>query len=372
MADLSGGTLIDFTDFEPGQRAALKAELGPIVTIANPLDYHTFIWGDTPRMTRVFATVMQGSFDLSVFVLDMPRADRCDPSGYQCAVDAILAAKAQTGARVAVLASLPENMSDHFTRAFMAGGVAVLHGMSEGIAAISAAIAAGRLDADAPQPLVLAADTAGPSSILSEADSKRALSAFGLGVPRSVAAASLADLMDQASGLTFPLALKGTGVAHKSEAGLVALNIADAAQLEAAARAMQATAAGYLAEEMITGGLAEVLVGVTRDPTGAFMLTLGAGGVMTEILGDTASLLLPASRSEIMLALGSLRIAPLFAGYRGKPTADTAALGDAVLAIGLYAAAQAERLVELEVNPLIARAGDAIAVDALIRLTDAE
>jgi len=372
MADLSGGTLLDFADFEPGQRAALKAELGPIVTIANPLDYHTFIWGDTPRMTRVFSTVMEGSFDLTVFVLDMPRADRCDPSGYQCAVDAIIAAKALTGARVAVLASLPENMSDHFTRSFMEGGVAVLHGMSEGIAAISAAIAAGRLESVAPQPIVLATDVAGPSSILSEAESKQALSAFGLGVPQSVSARSVEELMRGARRMKYPLALKGTGVAHKSEAGLVALNIADEVQLEAEARKMQGVATGYLAEEMIVGGLAEVLVGVTRDPTGAFMLTLGAGGVLTEILSDTASLLLPASRSEIMLALDSLRIAPLFAGYRGKPAADREVLCEAVLSICLYASAQADRLVELEVNPLIARTGDAIAVDALIRITDAE
>ena len=102
------------------------------------------------------------------------------------------------------------------------------------------------------------------------------------------------------------------------------------------------------------------------------MLTLGAGGVLTEILSDTASLLLPASRSEIMLALDSLRIAPLFAGYRGKPAADREVLCEAVLSICLYASAQADRLVELEVNPLIARTGDAIAVDALIRITDAE
>lgn len=372
MADLSSGSALDFVDFAASQRAALKAELGPIVTIANPLDYHTFIWGDTPRMTRVFSTVMEGSFDLCVFVLDMPRADRCDPAGYQCAVDAIIAAKAQTGARVAVLASLPENMSDHFTSAFMAGGVAVLHGMSEGIAAIQAGIAAGCLERLSPEPVLLADGSPGASSMLSEAVSKEALSAFGLGIPRSVAAQSVEALIAQASEMCFPLALKGTGVAHKSEAGLVALNIADAAGLQAAARRMQGVANGFLAEEMIAGGLAEVLVGITRDPTGAFLLTLGAGGVLTEILGDTANLLLPVSRSDIKQALESLRIAPLLAGYRGKPAVDMEALCDAVLSICHYAAAHADQLVELEVNPLIARAGDAIAVDALIRLNDVE
>jgi acyl-CoA synthetase (NDP forming) len=369
MADLSEGSAIEFTEFAKTQRAALKAELGPIVTIANPLDYHTFIWGDTERMTRVFSTVMEETFDLTVFVLDLPRADRCDPSSYQCAVDAIIAAKARTGARVAVLASLPENMSDHFTSEFMAGGVAVLHGMEEGILAIEAAIRAGRMPSPA-KPLLLSTGQAAEPETLSEAASKQALSEFGLRIPRSVTAASIDELLEEAQALTFPVALKGVGLAHKSEAGLVELNIMNEPDLTAAAGKMQSVTSEFLVEEMAVGTLAEVLVGITRDPTGSFLLTLGAGGVLTEILGDTKSLLLPASRTEIKLALLGLRIGHLLEGYRGKPAADIEALCDAVLAICHYATAHADRLAELEVNPLIARAGDAVAVDALIRLHD--
>lgn len=372
MADLSSGSALDFVDFAASQRAALKAELGPIVTIANPLDYHTFIWGDTPRMTRVFSTAMAETFDLIVFILDLPRADRCDPAGYQCAVDAIIAAKAQTGARVAVLASLPENMSDHFTSAFMRAGVAVLHGMSEGIAAIGAAISAGRFKDTDPEPLVLATNGATSSSILSEAASKEALSGFGLRIPRSIQAQSIDELIEESAALSFPVVLKGTGLAHKSEAGLVALDIRDEPSLAAAARQMQTVTSEFLVEEMAVGGIAEVLVGITRDPTGTFLLTLGAGGVLTELLADTASLLLPASPVEIETALNSLRIGRLLQGYRGKPAADMRALTDAVMSICRYAEAHGDRLVELEVNPLIARVGDAIAVDALIRLHDAE
>lgn len=371
MADLSEGSAIEFTEFAKTQRAALKTELGPIVTIANPLDYHTFIWGDTERMTRVFSTVMEETFDLTVFVLDLPRADRCDPSSYQCAVDAIIAAKARTGARVAVLASLPENMSDHFTSGFMAGGVAVLHGMAEGIMAIEAAIRAGRMPSPA-EPLLLSTGQAGEPETLSEAASKQALSEFGLRIPRSVTATSIDELLEEAQALTFPVALKGVGLAHKSEAGLVELNIMDEPDLTAAAGKMQSVTSEFLVEEMAVGTLAEVLVGITRDPTGSFLLTLGAGGVLTEILGDTKSLLLPASRTEIKLAFLGLRIGRLLEGYRGKPAADIEALCDAVLAICAYALAHADRLVELEVNPLLARAGDALAVDALIRLNDVE
>jgi acyl-CoA synthetase (NDP forming) len=212
MADLgSDTTQLDFADFAPVQRAALKAELGPIVTIANPLDYHTFIWGDTDRMTRVFSTVMEQTFDLTVFILDLPRADRCDPSSYQCAVDAIIAAKLRTDARVAVLASLSENMSEDFTSAFMKGGVAVLHGMAEGILAIEAAIAAGRLVEADPQPLLLAFPTGKTATILSEAASKEALSGFGLRTPRSIQAQSIEELVEESAALSFPVVLKGTG-----------------------------------------------------------------------------------------------------------------------------------------------------------------
>lgn len=370
MADAADKTVLDFAEFAPAQRASLEAELGPLVTISNPLDYHTFIWGDVPRMTRVFAAVLAERFDLVAFILDLPRADRCDPSGYQCAVDAIIAAKRQTGARVAVLASLPENLDAAHTQRFLEGGVAVLHGMDEGIAAIAAAIQAGRFPAVDPEPLLLAPRAAAPSKTLSEPASKSALSAFGLAVPRSVEAASIAAVPEASAALAFPVALKGVGAAHKSEAGLVALALVDQPALHAAASRMQHVCDRFFIEEMIDGALAELLVGVTRDPTGAFLLTLGAGGVLTEILADTAHLLLPADRDDIGNALMSLRIAPLLAGYRGKPAADLEALIDAVQAVGRYAETNAARLVELEVNPLIARRSGAIAADALICLAE--
>ena len=87
-----GGSLAFTSGATEALNWAIKGTRGPIVTIANPLDYHTFIWGDTPRMTDVFSAVLRDRFDLAVFVLDIPRDDRCDPAGYQCAIDAIIAA----------------------------------------------------------------------------------------------------------------------------------------------------------------------------------------------------------------------------------------------------------------------------------------
>ncbi|MCB1421791.1 MAG: acetate--CoA ligase family protein [Nitratireductor sp.] len=371
MADLAEGSAIDYRDFSSAQVRALKDELGPIVSIANPLDYHTFIWGDTERMTRVFSAVLADGFDLTVFVLDLPRADRCDPSSYQCAVDAIIAAQAATGARTSVLTSLPENLSEPVSAAFLEAGILPLHGMEEGLLAIDAAIRAGRRSF-LPGPVLLSAPKEGGgkqdgSIVLSEAQSKAELARHGLPLAKSATANSIDYLASVCEGLSFPLVLKGIGIAHKSEAGAVALNLRDVDAVIAAARGMQGVN-GFLVEEMIGGGLAEILVGVTRDATGLYLLTVGSGGIMTELMEDAASLLLPVSREDIGEALSRLKVARLLEGFRGRPAADMTAVLDAIEAVCHYAEANAGRLIELDVNPLIACKEGAFAVDALIRL----
>jgi acyl-CoA synthetase (NDP forming) len=367
MADGAESTAITWEPFPEATREELRTILGPIVTVANPLDYHTFIWGDTERMTATFSAVLSGGFDLSIFVLDLPRPDRCSPQGYACAVDAILAARQATKARTAVLASLPEAIDEALTARFEAHGVTVLHGLSDGLAAIDAAIRAGRL-APSNAPALLAHPGApGKTVTLTEAESKAALARHGLRVPASVTAPDAVGIVEAAQSLRSPLALKALGVAHKSESGAVALHLRDADALREAAQRLAPLGTGLLAEEMAPPG-PELLVGVTRDPTGLLALTLGAGGVLTELLRDSATLVLPATREEIRDAFQGLRLAALLRGYRGAPPADMDALLDAIESIASYATAEAPRLLELDVNPLIAGPQGAVAVDALIRL----
>jgi hypothetical protein len=102
------------------------------------------------------------------------------------------------------------------------------------------------------------------------------------------------------------------------------------------------------------------------------LLTLGAGGVLAELLQDTATLTLPATRADIRDALASLKVATLLDGYRGRPAADIEAALDAAGAIARYAEANAGRLVELDVNPLIATPRSAVAADALIRVAESD
>lgn len=97
------------------------------------------------------------------------------------------------------------------------------------------------------------------------------------------------------------------------------------------------------------------------------MLTLGAGGVLTELLRDTVSLLVPSPPEQVEQALRQLGCAPLLAGYRGKPAAQMAAILRAVMAVQSYVIANADTVTEVEINPLICTPDRAIAVDALIR-----
>ncbi|MEL7282796.1 MAG: acetate--CoA ligase family protein, partial [Pseudomonadota bacterium] len=114
--------------------------------------------------------------------------------------------------------------------------------------------------------------------------------------------------------------------------------------------------------------VAELLIGVVRDPAHGFVLTVAAGGTLTEILQDGASLLVPSTAPEIERALESLRIAPVLHGYRGKPGAARQAIVDVVLAVQDYVVTHAESVVEVEINPLICTETRAVAADALIRI----
>ena len=124
-------------------------------------------------------------------------------------------------------------------------------------------------------------------------------------------------------------------------------------------------------EPMVTGAVAEVIIGVKRDPVMGLALVLGSGGVLANLVADSTRLLLPTGRDEILRALGHLKVMRLVSGYRGAPAGDLSALLEAVMAIQAYALVEKERLLELDVNPVMVlpEGKGVVAVDALIRLT---
>jgi succinyl-CoA synthetase beta subunit len=204
---------------------------------------------------------------------------------------------------------------------------------------------------------------------MDEAAAKTALAAFGLMTPEGRIVSSAEATVEAAETLGFPVVVKALGINHKSEAGAVRLNLASAAAVAAAAGDLTQLSDRLLIEKMVGEGVAELLIGVRREPPFGLLMTVGAGGVLAELLADSASFLLPASEGEIRAALQSLKVGTLLQGYRGGPRGDLDAAVTAAVAIQRYAEANLAAIEEVEVNPLIVRpdGNGAFAADALIR-----
>lgn len=364
MADTALGHDVTFPTLDGAQRQGLREALGPMVALANPLDYHTFIWTDVPRMAATFGAMLGGDIAMGCLVADFPREDRCDPAAWDCIYEAGEEATRKTGRPLAIVATLPGAMTEAVTARIIAGGMVPLLGLDEALTAISAAAWLGQPRAE-PPPLLHPGEPANLHT-LSEAEAKAELAAHGVTIPAAKRAANKSALEEAVREIGTPLVIKAEGLAHKTEAGGVAFARDDTAAALAQTAAMPCES--WLVEEMIDGTVAELLIGVTRDPAHGYVLTLAAGGILTEIMGDSNSLLLPATEDEIAQALDSLRIAKVLRGYRGKPGADMGAIAQAVLAVQSYVAAHAGRLEEVEINPLICTETRAVAVDALITI----
>ncbi len=370
VADAAEGRAVSFPAFEAEDRARIRASLSDMVTIANPLDYQTFIWGDEARTTACFTAVMQAGFDLTLFIIDFPRADRCSAADWAPTVAAIKAAAAATGHRAAIVASLPENLPEAVADEFAATGIAPLCSIDDALAAIEAAATCAPVRFARQKPLpALHPNPDAPLRLMTEAEAKAELAVHGIAVPKSGIAATPDDAAGIAAALGGAVALKRLGIAHKTEAGAVALNQTAATIAEAARRMGPGP---YLVEAMIEGGIAELILGVTRDPAYGLILTVGSGGVMAELLQDIATLLAPITHDEARRAILSLRLAPLLTGFRGRPAADLEAAAAALVSLAAFAAHHAATLEELDINPLIVCAKGAFAADALIRLRTEE
>lgn len=351
-ADTAHGRGMAFPPLTLDQKLALNIALGSMVALSNPLDYNTYAWRDAKAMTDAWLPMAAPHIGLTVLIVDYPRTDASD---WICATTAAIAVREKSGRPVAVVATLPELMPQDVAETLMAARVTPINGLSEAIAA--AEVAATMRQPDDRPPLHAGADRDGSS--ISEAQAKQSLAAFGVTVPRNSTSVEGAD------GLSPPFAIKGMGFAHKSEMGAVKLNVGRA-ELADAVAALPGTL--VLIEEMVQGAVAEMLVGVVRDPAHGFVLTLGAGGVLTELLQDTVSLLIPAKQADVQHALTTLKSYKLLIGFRGKPAANIDALITAIMAVQAYVVAHADTISEVEINPMMCTPDAAIAADALIRI----
>ncbi|MDG1209263.1 MAG: CoA-binding protein, partial [Paracoccaceae bacterium] len=134
-ADAAEPRNLHFPALSKDDEVRIKATLNEYVAITNPLDYHTFIWGDQDKLTECFTAVMASNFDLTMFIFDFPRADRCSIDDWGPATAAIKEAARCTGRKAAAVASMPENMPEAAAKDFVAAGIVPLYGINEALAA---------------------------------------------------------------------------------------------------------------------------------------------------------------------------------------------------------------------------------------------
>lgn len=207
---------------------------------------------------------------------------------------------------------------------------------------------------------------------LSEAESKQFLAPYGLPIAPERIVATPDDAADAAAELGFPVVAKlcGDAIAHKTERGLVRLNLSStdavrdaAADLLAAARPEDGDVS-VLVAPMISG-TREFIAGLTLDPQFGMTVMVGVGGVLAEAIADVSIGLVPITADDAGAMIDALESQALLGEFRGEPAVDREALIGALVALSDAAQAHPE-LVSVDLNPLIISNGRPIAVDALV------
>jgi acyl-CoA synthetase (NDP forming) len=233
-----------------------------------------------------------------------------------------------------------------------------------------------RISPEAALPAAAELIQASPNATLTEREAKAVLAAYGVPVVRDAVVRSAEDAARAAAEAGFPVALKveSADIPHKTEAGVIRLNLRTAAEVREAFAQVMANAVrvaapdrihGVLVQPMVPPGV-EVMVGARVDPQFGPMVVVGLGGIFVEVLRDTSARLAPVDATEARRMLGELKAQALLRGFRGAQPVDLDALAAVIARVSEFASDQRELVAELDINPLICAGERIVAVDALI------
>ncbi len=375
---------IDIAFPQPSAKVAadLTDKLPAIADVSNPLDYTTPIWGIPEKVQPVFESAFNDPYDTALIVQDYPLAG-LDESKHCYLSDAQSFLQAARDARLpsAVCSTLPESI-DQGTREFLiANRVAPLQGIHEALDAIRAAVWYGRqrtfvLNHVSSQ--IEIADCRDKPCQVDEWTGKTELRKAGLTTPEGCLG-SAADAPKNARAIGFPVVLKvnSSRIAHKTEVGAVRLGLNTVEEVEDAVRIMQTDLAAnlsdppadeFLVERMLPRPVAELMVDIRVDPQFGPAMTLSSGGTLIELIADAITLILPAGEREILLSLEKLKISPLLDGFRGAEAVDKNLLAKTLGRLAEHVGTNANRIADIEINPLFVFPHDVYVVDVLMQL----
>ena len=370
LADICSDYGLEFPPLSEEGKAGLRNVLPPYAPLANPLD----AWGSGdlkeayPASLSILAR--EPAVDLLIVSQDMP-SNMADEqiAQFSDVAAAAVRARADSGKPVVVVSNISGGIAPSIRKILDDGGVPALQGSTEGVGAVAAWLdwnraLAEETEAPLPLPADLLAELDACGGIVPYALSTRVLAHFGITALCERLTQTPEEAKAAAEAIGYPVALKGISpdITHKTETGLVKLNIADAAGLQRAWDELDqsmnlhhsdARREGILVQGMVTGDVVETIAGVNRDPAFGSAVVVGLGGIFVELLRDVSLELAPLSPSRAKAMINRLQAAKLLQGFRGKQPADVAALEETLVRLGRMAHALGERLVSLDLNPLM-------------------
>lgn len=357
-------------EFPAGLATALRADLPPSASVANPVD----LAGAGEQDIASFARVLDA-------VLAEPELDGVLVSGYfggyrefgpglaaaELDVAGVMADHVKAhGKPVAVHTMHAESPA---ARLLAERGVPVFRAVQDAARALSLLASGGE-----PEPTAPPRPPARPVADDGYWASRELLRTAGIDFPAAELVASAEEAVVAAARIGHPVVVKALGLLHKSDAGGVALGLAGPDAVRAAVLDMSARLdpPGFCVERMATPAHGvELIAGVRTDPRFGPVAMVGLGGVFTEVLRDVAFALAPVTETTAERLLTGLRAAAVLRGARGRPAVDIRAASRVVAALSALAAAHPE-IAEIEVNPLLATPDGALALDARLVLAPQE
>jgi len=388
IGDLSDSLNINFPPWSKEGKAKLREILPDFSTIANPLD----AWG-SGRIENTYLSCLQVAAeqqqaDMILVVQDVPGGmSSRQVDQYKVVANAAVEVAKKTEKPVVMLNNQSSGFNEEIRDIMETGNVPLLQGTREGLLALNhLANYAKFLRKPVPAFTVKRNDFAHKmlpegDAVLTEFESKKLVAKYDIPVTKEYLCRSRDEALKKAEEFGYPLVMKiiSKEIQHKTEAGVVKLNIKTTAEAgqsydellrNATAYNPNAIVQGVLCYRMIEEPIAEAIVGVLSDPYFGPAVIFGLGGILVEIFKDRALLIPPFEREEVHRAIDSTKGSKLLYGFRGKPKGDIEALIDVIVKVGEMAADLAGRINTLDINPLLILpvGKGVIAVDALVSI----
>ena len=386
IADLAEGLGMQFPEWSETARRSFSEVLPPYADLANPLD----AWGSgrvEDTYVRCVDAAAEEDVDIVVISQDAPPGlAEAQIEQYRAIADAAAKASRRTGKPIVAISHLSGGVDDSLRTGFAAGDVPLLQGTREGLRAVRNLISYGRR---CVQPLPtegareqkrLGGQWMEPGSgALDEVRSKNFFREYGIPCVEEKLCSTVEDAVRAAARFGYPVVLKAVSaqLTHKTDAGVVALDLADEAEVRVAYAAVRERALrqadpqsleGVVVQRMVRDAVAEVLVGVVRDATFGPVVAFGHGGVFVELFRDRALGVPPLTVTDARELVLETKASQLLLGFRGRKAGDVNALAELMVSVGRMAEDWGDRIAALDMNPVMVlpEGRGVVVVDGLI------